>query len=655
MTIEPRARLRELEKRLKDEPDNLGLRVTVAGVLRELGRVGEAVEQYRTVAIAYRDQGRAQQAIAVCRSILDVAPDDAACKTLLDTLLAPSSPTEMPAEPAAEPATIERVPPASAPAAAPAPAPAPIDPGDLPLTARLPLTPPPKGASNLPETLRSRAASSSSPPLHRTHPPPARTALPFGPPPDRPAAPPVPPAPPAPPVAATPPPASGGDVPTKVATELTNQLAELTSKEVGVNEVPTRVAPDAARAGTPPTGLVGRRPITEQTRTTGGSVEPTKPTALPPSQPANFVGRRPPTEQTRTEPDDAGDAHPTADEPARRSSFDQTPLPGPLPYHVADPTTSSLERISASRLFEAGVSEELLEQLAELRLSDIEIGDEGDGESNPTRPGDKPRVDHSTMRELPITDSSGFASAARRISALVSGSSASDEELVTREVARLDPVDVDAEPAARSRPSNAPAADDAANPRGSAIELSAEDAESIESLEVSSVDDEPHDSEFTSPRDLPMGTGVTRLPDEDTSLVGLDNAFFAPVPVRQRGRAHARFTVRTIKPGAIVIRQGESNHPLVIVVTGRLAVVAERVDGDAIALGFVDDGDFIGEASLLARKPAPAQVIATTDAVVMTLPARDLFELAAAYPLLWSALKDRAEKYNRELETKLRG
>lgn len=79
-------KLKELEKRLKDEPDNLALRVQVAGLLREAGRSVEAVEHYRFVATAYRDQNRTQQAIAVCRSILEIAPEDAACQGLLAQL-----------------------------------------------------------------------------------------------------------------------------------------------------------------------------------------------------------------------------------------------------------------------------------------------------------------------------------------------------------------------------------------------------------------------------------------------------------------------------------------------------------------------------------------------------------------------------------------
>lgn len=89
-------KLKELEKRLKQEPDNLGLRVTVAGLLREAGRSVEAVELYRSVALAYRKQGRNHQAIAVCRSILEIAPADEACRALLATL---SSPAPAPAPP----------------------------------------------------------------------------------------------------------------------------------------------------------------------------------------------------------------------------------------------------------------------------------------------------------------------------------------------------------------------------------------------------------------------------------------------------------------------------------------------------------------------------------------------------------------------------
>src|SRR5262249_33785480 len=73
---DPVVRVGELERLVRDEPDNLGLRVQLAGALREAGRTREAIELYRSVALWYRDQGRAQQAQAVCESILAIAPDD---------------------------------------------------------------------------------------------------------------------------------------------------------------------------------------------------------------------------------------------------------------------------------------------------------------------------------------------------------------------------------------------------------------------------------------------------------------------------------------------------------------------------------------------------------------------------------------------------
>jgi hypothetical protein len=78
--------LRELERRLKAEPENLDLRVQVARALRAAGRHIEAVELYRSVAIAYCEEGRSSQAIAACRSLLEIAPDDARCHAMMAVL-----------------------------------------------------------------------------------------------------------------------------------------------------------------------------------------------------------------------------------------------------------------------------------------------------------------------------------------------------------------------------------------------------------------------------------------------------------------------------------------------------------------------------------------------------------------------------------------
>ena len=93
------SKLKELEKRLQQEPGNLGLRIMLASAYRDVARLNEAIDLYRSVAIAYRDQGRIQQAVAVCKSVLELAPNDAASRALLAALAPPPPPSASPSVP----------------------------------------------------------------------------------------------------------------------------------------------------------------------------------------------------------------------------------------------------------------------------------------------------------------------------------------------------------------------------------------------------------------------------------------------------------------------------------------------------------------------------------------------------------------------------
>lgn len=270
-------KLKDLEKRLKNEPNNLGLRVQVAGLMREAGRSLEAVELYRSVALAYRDQGRTQQAIAVCRSILEIAPEDAACQGLLSMLQQGSAV--------------------------------------------------PKRPSSL-DMLRRQ----SQPELKPHHP--ARPASPTGP---RAASP------------ATSPPASRAPSPPGVSMR--------PSPVPVAPEVPSLRAPTApvARAATNAPARQATMPAV------GRSITKDKPLPRPqvidrdspmPVPVRAHRSTEPPLRPARaTEPPLRASELPLSARPsdaptARRSSLDQTPLPPPLPYHLAD-RTSSLSRISS--------------------------------------------------------------------------------------------------------------------------------------------------------------------------------------------------------------------------------------------------------------------------------------------------------------------
>lgn len=150
-------------------------------------------------------------------------------------------------------------------------------------------------------------------------------------------------------------------------------------------------------------------------------------------------------------------------------------------------------------------------------------------------------------------------------------------------------------------------------------------------------------------------------PEDDTApreLVGptpLANAFFLAIPPNKRDAALTRCIKRIVRPGQTVIRQGETSHPLYLVVSGQLVLQVERANGTLAKIDEIDAGQYIGEGSLLARTPAIAHVVASAASELLALPPHALFELAGAYPALWAALKESAERRARAYEKLLRG
>jgi hypothetical protein len=150
--------------------------------------------------------------------------------------------------------------------------------------------------------------------------------------------------------------------------------------------------------------------------------------------------------------------------------------------------------------------------------------------------------------------------------------------------------------------------------------------------------------EDTSPREMPIGTVQTHSV--------LSSAFFAPLPEEQRASVLAKFVRSPFPAGSTVIREGEVGHPLVIVVRGRLDIrVAHR--GQQVQVGTVAMGEYVGEGALLAQGPAPASVVAATDADVLLVQPKIVYDLAVAYPALWAELRDVAQQRAREQALRL--
>lgn len=159
----------------------------------------------------------------------------------------------------------------------------------------------------------------------------------------------------------------------------------------------------------------------------------------------------------------------------------------------------------------------------------------------------------------------------------------------------------------------------------------------------------PYVREDVDPRDtdreLPDMTNPN-MPVTSTSQRLIAGALFSTIPPEHRAGVYARFRTRSVRSGVTVIRQGEIDHPLVVVGLGELAVRVQR-GHEVVMLYEVHEGDHVGEGSLLARKPSPAHVVAVSDCELVTLPPKELYEIAGAFPALWARLKDIAEKRER--------
>lgn len=68
-------RLKELAAALKAEPGSIPRRLELASALREVNRISDAIDLYRSVAQAYAEEGRLPQAMAVCKGILELDPN----------------------------------------------------------------------------------------------------------------------------------------------------------------------------------------------------------------------------------------------------------------------------------------------------------------------------------------------------------------------------------------------------------------------------------------------------------------------------------------------------------------------------------------------------------------------------------------------------
>lgn len=114
---------------------------------------------------------------------------------------------------------------------------------------------------------------------------------------------------------------------------------------------------------------------------------------------------------------------------------------------------------------------------------------------------------------------------------------------------------------------------------------------------------------------------------------------FSQLSPLERTRIAQLLQPRSGARGELILRAGEPGRALVLIEAGQ--VVVERADQP---LAYFQEGDFVGEMSLLAHQPHNADVRAVTPVEVLELPAEEFVRLLERQPTLAAALGEVVER-----------
>lgn len=119
---------------------------------------------------------------------------------------------------------------------------------------------------------------------------------------------------------------------------------------------------------------------------------------------------------------------------------------------------------------------------------------------------------------------------------------------------------------------------------------------------------------------------------QNTQLAGVLSRFFGDLDAEALYELREQMTWQHVQGGETVMNQGDYGDTMVIVVNGRLRILAESVDGDKRLIGEVGRGETVGEFALLTQQPRTATVTAVRDSDLLLLSAATFERLSEKYP-----------------------
>ncbi|MCR8658848.1 ABC transporter transmembrane domain-containing protein [Paenibacillus sp. T3-5-0-4] len=115
--------------------------------------------------------------------------------------------------------------------------------------------------------------------------------------------------------------------------------------------------------------------------------------------------------------------------------------------------------------------------------------------------------------------------------------------------------------------------------------------------------------------------------------------FFAEVEDEALQHLTTQFLTEKRASGETIIREGEKGNKFYIIVRGKVMITKNNNDGSMTTVASLEDGEYFGEIALLRHIPRTANVIASTDCVLLTLTAQQLMPLMKTYPYMREQLE----------------
>jgi MFS family permease len=137
-----------------------------------------------------------------------------------------------------------------------------------------------------------------------------------------------------------------------------------------------------------------------------------------------------------------------------------------------------------------------------------------------------------------------------------------------------------------------------------------------------------------------LGAFAIQQPPDDVRRRLADVTLFAGLPPARLETAMRRATLRDVKAGTTIIRQGDPADYFYVIGNGRVEVTQSDESGASRVLRQMSGGEFFGEIGLLSRVPRTATVTAMTDCTLVVLEGAAFLELVESGPGLTYKLLD---------------